>query len=31
MPFGYEEELNVGLNPLPECVVELGGGGAKPH
>ena len=26
MPFRYEEEFNVGLNPLPECVVELGGG-----
>ena len=27
MPFGYEEEPYMGLNPLPECVAELGGGG----
>ena len=26
MPFRYEDEMNMGLNPLPECVVELGGG-----
>ena len=25
MPFRYEEELRMGLNSLPECVVELEG------
>ena len=29
MPFGYEEELNMGLNSLPEYVVELEGGNAS--